>query len=352
MIVRDEAPVIGRCLDSVRDFVDRWVIVDTGSTDGTQAHVLRHLDGLRGTLHERPWRDFAYNRNEALSLARDSADYVFFIDADETLCLPRSWQRPALTADGYHLRCDYAGTTYMRCALVATRVPWRWRGVVHECLETDAPHALRTLEGPSILVRHDGARSRQPDTYAKDAELLQAALDANPADTRAAFYLAQSLRDAGDLHASVAAYRTRAGMGGWDEEVWYSLYQIARLRERLDAPATEVSQAYLAAYAFRPIRAEPLVELARFHRLRGEFPLAHLYAARAAMIPRPADLLFLDDDAYRWRALDELAIAAFYVGQHVEGRTAMLELWRSGRFPASEQERLRRNCGYYGIATS
>ena len=32
MIVKNEAHVIRRCLDSVRPFVSHWVIVDTGST--------------------------------------------------------------------------------------------------------------------------------------------------------------------------------------------------------------------------------------------------------------------------------------------------------------------------------
>jgi hypothetical protein len=30
MIVKNEADVIRRCLDSVRPIIDRWVIVDTG----------------------------------------------------------------------------------------------------------------------------------------------------------------------------------------------------------------------------------------------------------------------------------------------------------------------------------
>jgi glycosyltransferase involved in cell wall biosynthesis len=36
MIVKNEAEVIERCFDSVRSFVDEYVICDTGSTDGTQ----------------------------------------------------------------------------------------------------------------------------------------------------------------------------------------------------------------------------------------------------------------------------------------------------------------------------
>jgi glycosyltransferase involved in cell wall biosynthesis len=74
MIVKDEAPVIRRCLATVRPFIDFWVIVDTGSRDGTQAIISEFLQDLPGELIERPWVDFAHNRSEALAAARDKAD--------------------------------------------------------------------------------------------------------------------------------------------------------------------------------------------------------------------------------------------------------------------------------------
>ena len=77
--------MIRRCLDSVRPIIDHWVIVDTGSTDGTQDIIREHLRDLPGELHERPWRDFAHNRSEALELARGKSDYTLIIDADDTL---------------------------------------------------------------------------------------------------------------------------------------------------------------------------------------------------------------------------------------------------------------------------
>jgi hypothetical protein len=347
MIVKNEAAVIDRCLASVLPFIDRWVVVDTGSTDGTQERVRARLSSLPGELYERPWKDFGHNRTEAVALAAGAADYLFFIDADETLELPAGFGRPPLTTDGYHLCCEYAGTTYLRCALVASRLPWRWEGVVHECLTCDRRADLHTLDGPRIVVSHDGARSRDPETYLKDAALLEAAVRENPGSTRDVFYLAQSYRDAGELARSRTYYVRRAEMGGWEEEVWFSLYQVGLLDERLGAPAGDVSAAQLRAFQYRPSRAEPLVQLARYHRQRGEHALAFLYAQHAAALPRPADMLFVDEAAYGWRALDELSIAAFYTGRHVEGRTASLRLIAEGRFPEAERARILRNLAFY-----
>ena len=42
MIVRNESAVLARCLDSVRGLADEMVVVDTGSTDGTQEIARGH----------------------------------------------------------------------------------------------------------------------------------------------------------------------------------------------------------------------------------------------------------------------------------------------------------------------
>ena len=104
MIVKNEAPVIARCLDSVRPIITHWVIVDTGSTDGTQDIIRDHLRGLPGTLYERPWKDFAFNRSEALELARPHGDFSLIIDADDALELPEGYRLPPLLDDCYMIQ--------------------------------------------------------------------------------------------------------------------------------------------------------------------------------------------------------------------------------------------------------
>lgn len=106
MIVKNESNVITRCFDSLKDLFDYWVIVDTGSTDGTQDIIKDYLKDIPGELIERPWVDFAHNRSEALVYARGKADYIFTIDADEVLSREPNFTLPTLTADSYLLEFD------------------------------------------------------------------------------------------------------------------------------------------------------------------------------------------------------------------------------------------------------
>lgn len=330
MIVKNEAHVLTRCLESARPFVDWWVVVDTGSTDGTQELVRTTMAGIPGELVERPWVDFGHNRQEVLELARCSphrspGDYAAWIDADEEFAdVPDDLQElRELDCDGYFLTAEYAGSRYARLAMVRLDSAWRWRGPIHEYL--DLPGAVTgELPSPSIKVEHSGARSLDPDTYRKDAALIEAALERDPADPRLQFYLAQSWRDAGELEKALAAYRTRTdNPAGWDQERWSALFQTAVLRERLGHPVGEVADAYLEAYQACSWRAEPLVELARLERARDRFAVGMLYARAASALPMPGhEGLFVDADTYRWRAWDELAVNAYWVGAYAEGAEA------------------------------
>ena len=102
MIVKNESHVIRRCLASLKPVIDYWVIVDTGSVDGTQEVIREYLQDIPGELHERPWVDFAYNRNEALALAKNLSDYLLFIDADDTLVFAVEAVLPPLSEGAYY----------------------------------------------------------------------------------------------------------------------------------------------------------------------------------------------------------------------------------------------------------
>lgn len=349
MIVKDEAHVIRRCLDSVRPFIDRWAIVDTGSTDGTQDIIREHFKDVPGELFERPWKNFGHNRTEALELARGQADYLFIIDADEILELPAGFTRQPLTKDAYSLLVEYGGVSYGRVCLVSARLTWRYVGVLHEYLEADSAYSQERLSGPKVIPHLEGGRGQGVSTaekYANDARILENALRDEPENSRYVFYLAQSYRDAGQWKKAFRNYKRRAGMGGWAEEVWYSLFEMAKLSERLQLEPSVIVARYLDAYDNRPQRAEPLVELARFQRERSRFGIAHLFAARAIAMPRPEDILFVDIGTYEWRAIDEFAVASYWLGRYQDCAQACEQLLHGGRLPFEHRARVTQNLNF------
>ncbi|MFD4758677.1 glycosyltransferase [Streptomyces sp. NPDC058439] len=345
MIVKDEAPVIRRCLESVRPLIDTWVILDTGSTDGTQDVIRDVFSDLPGSLHESPWKGYDGSRSEAIDLARDKADYLLFIDADDLMEVEPGFRMPELTHDAYHVALHDAPVVHWRLALVSTRLPWRYVGVLHEYIDCGTSYSLGTFEGANILSVGGGARLRgegQRKKYLRDAETLQQGLIKEPDNSRYVFYLAQSWRDAGEPEKSLAAYDRRAGMGGFAEEVFCSHLYAARLAAELERPPTEVIDRFLRAHESRPSRAEALGELARYCRMNGpRWPLAHMFARQAAQIPYPkGDVLFVEFEWYDWCALDELAVSAYWAGEYEESKSCGERLLKGGKVPPDHHDRV------------
>ena len=344
MIVRDEAHVVRETLDSVAPHIDYWVIVDTGSTDATIETIRSHMAarGLPGEIHERPWCDFGVNRTEALRLCDGKADYSWVIDADDLVV--GDLDLSGLRADSYLLRYgdDFR---YWRKQIFRDGLGWRYEGVVHESPRCPGPATEERLQGAYHIDRRLlGARSRAVDKYERDARLLRKAVERNPDDARSVFYLAQSYYDAGDHAQALEWYGRRAEMGGWAEEIFYSLLRRAACLIQLGEPAELGLAAYMEAWQARPTRAEPLYEIARHYRSAKRFNLGYLFAKRAAELPLPQeDVLFLAADVYSWRAVDEQAVCAYHCGRPEECFELYTALLEGSSLPESERARVKAN---------
>jgi len=315
MIVKNESAVIRRCLDSVRPYIDHWCICDTGSTDGTQDIIRETLEGIRGTLFQDPWIDFGHNRTLAVRRAKSRADYHLLMNADETLAASGEF-RDSLTDD--IMMVPVRGTTeYTVVGLITDRLDWRYVGPTHELITTDAPHSRSRLAGVTLTHHADGGS--RSDKFERDLRLLTKALEQEPDNPRYLFYLAQTYRDLGRHEQAIEWYTRRANAGGWDEEVFYSLYMVARLQHLLELPWETVLSSYLTAYEFRPTRLEPILEVARHYREHRQYQLGYAFSRLVMEIPYPeSDLLFVGRGVYEYELPLEYGICCYWLGKHDE----------------------------------
>ncbi len=343
MIVKNETPVIRRCLESVKPLIDYWLIVDTGSTDGTQKMIKEFMKEIPGELYERPWINFEHNRNEALNLAKDKADYLLFIDADDMLAIEPNFKKPVLDKDAYYLNIKYSGMSYDRIQLIRTDLEWKWVGVVHEVLVSPVLRDTEVLKGVKMVIVGGGDRSHDPKKFLKDAALLEKALEKDPTSGRNVFYLAQSYRDAGNLELALKNYERRVAMGGWDQEVFWSMYEIAILNENLNKPEDVVARSYSKAYTFRPVRAEPLYRLANYYRRQENYLMGYLLARFGLTTPIPNDSLFVESWIYDYGLLLEFSICSYWIGRYSESYNASHMLLNKTDLPSNIRECVENN---------
>lgn len=339
MIVKNEAKVIRCCLESVKPFIDSWVIVDTGSTDGTQGIIQETLAGIPGQIFERPWVNFGENRTEAARLA-EGPHHLLVIDADDVLHCVKGDELSKLTQDAYELRVIDSNTSYRRLHLFRGDMGFRYEGALHEVLITPAGCSVGRLDHVEYHRLGGGGRSEDRRKFLNDVDVLQTELQKDPTNARNQFYLAQSYRDAGLPASALKHYQRRVEMGGWDEEVYFSLHEIARMTALLGESPVD---AYLRAYEFRPTRAEPLCNLAAWLRENGRPKAAYPFVMEALCIDKPKDILFVDDSAYWWRSLDEAAIASYWVRQFDKSISLNKILLHGITLPEEQRERVLKN---------
>jgi len=359
MIVKNEIHNMRKCLESVKDVINYWVICDTGSTDGTQQFIKDLMTewNIPGELHERPWIDFATNRTESLQLARDKGDYTLVMDADDYLEIQGGVSALRnLKFDQYHLQITHGGLAYSRVQLIRNEFEWKYVGVLHEYL--DGPKDVKLF--PPVVLNNVIIRASASDTrngfsgskkYISDALILEKALLDDALDpglrSRYCFYLAQSYRDAGAHERSLIAYQQRIDLGGWEEELYYSRYMCARLKVLLKYKEEEIIDAFFKAWESRPGRVDALFDLIIYLRGQERYALAWALVSIGVKIPPTRDNLFVRSDIQQWRMLDEYSILAARTGNKEEAIRAaktLLESPLSAKLiPENERERIDKN---------
>jgi len=246
MIVKNESHIIVETLRNVCAAIRfaTWQISDTGSTDGTQGLIRDFFAGLglSGELTEDAWVDFGTNRTLVFQKAYQKTDYVLVWDADDRVHGTLVFPTP-MDADEYGFRFQSGAMCFRRTQLFNNRKRWKYTGVLHEyaeCLDPRQPY--RMIEGDYYFAANSlGARALDPDKYAKDAAVLEAACvkaeaEKNPIAARYAFYCANSYRNTTNRDKTIEFYKKVLTMSGWNQEKYMACLELWGQHELLGVP--------------------------------------------------------------------------------------------------------------------
>ena len=361
MIMRNESKVLPRSMKSFLALRETgcevsYAIADGGSDDNSVALVKEIMAEVPGVVEvipqPQPLDDFSTFRNKSLDMARKLGDWLLMLDADDEIVIEPGFKMPDLDQtdmDGFAVLIKFGGDEFWRPVILRGNRPWHYEDRIHEHLECAGARPLPKLTGLHILIHAgEGARSANAkQKFLNDAEVLKKVLREKPNDPRTTFYLAQSLRDAGELQESMRWYEVRGNMmSAWDEETYFSMLQVARIKACLGAPLPEVQDAYLRAFNFRPTRIEALGYLAEYLRHSKHYNSAVFYAHLAMQIPMPGDVLFVGSEWHYWRAEDEFAVSCFYVGDARTSYNTCANLVSNPRLPREHMDRILTNMRY------
>lgn len=312
-IMRNEEHVLQRMFDTVKNYVDVVVAVDTGSTD--QSKEIVHGWNIPVVLVESQWKeDFALARNTALTYAYKWAEehpgktwYALFMDCDNEVfpsphfSLPRKNLPEICLAEMRNGKTSYDYLWLLKLDLSSL---WAWFYPLHETCQpakVEGNQFVRDsrgvkvgrLSGVWIKSGRDGSRNKNPNKYLDDVRILEKYLKEHPRDLRCAYYLGQSWLDAGYPIMAEAVFDSLLKMGGKSELLFIAALRSGAIKVRrgLDPEA----QLYLSR-ELSPERREPLYWLALHWKNKGYRQMAKDAVEKALSLPLREGMVFLDYD--------------------------------------------------------
>ena len=381
MIVKNESKNMVRCLDSLKSIIDFALIVDTGSTDNTVEIIEKWFvdNNIKGKVEHEPFKNFGYNRTDAVRRAQKTwsqADYLLLSDADFIWNISKQFNKKLLFDHKYLVVQRHKELVYSNIRMLSAKIEWICHSATHEFFQEDTgkcagieirSHLLKSLE---ICDMEDGGCKDLK--FIRDEQLLleQLAIPdlSEELKSRSYFYLAQTYKCLQRYEESIDYYKKRVAMGLWQEETFYSMYQIGICyqslysvyktlieisvkdekvewetqfiekwnKDNLDIDALTVKKQecldaallwYIDGWKFRPSRAESLYQATSLAREVGLHQQAYDYTIDGIKIPFSSDSLFLEANAYkRYSWMYERSIVCYYLNKHEEGNAACEEI--------------------------
>ena len=282
-------------LERNKPYMDRYTILDTGSTDNTIQIIKETLWDKRGEVYQEPFINFRDSRNRLLELA--GTHCAFNIMLDDTYVLNGNL-RNVLTfirgdeyADSFSLVIQGTETLYLSNRITRPQKnTLKYVNKIHEIIETNINISLNKEHGYIKDIHYDYMQDRTSKRKLQDLKILFEMLDEDPENTRTYYYI-------GDTYIALKQWgnarkwfqkRLNCKSKGYDDEITDSLYYIAAISDEFfKDPWEKCLQLYLKCYNADQTRGDSLYMIGRHYMLNGSINIAYFYMKHAFLLGIP-----------------------------------------------------------------
>jgi hypothetical protein len=297
IMVKNGGPQFENILKSNMHLIDRWTILDTGSTDETIEIINRVLvEKKKGELFQEPFINFRDSRNRLLELAGESCNFTLMLD--DTYIINGDLRgflnetRGDQFADSFTLYIKSDDIEYCSNRLLKTDKKLKYLYKIHEVVqEKNNMNVVIPLQRVNILdERFDYMEKRTMDRKQYDLKLLFEEVDDDPNNPRSFYYIAQTYNLL-EEHEKAYFYflkRINHPNAGFLQEKIDAIFEAARIANfKLNKPWKECEDLYLKSYSLDKSRPDSLYFLGIHYHMKGNKSQAFFYFKKAFEVGYP-----------------------------------------------------------------
>ena len=276
-----------------KPYIDRWTILDTGSTDNTISIINDVLSDKDGNLYQEPFINFRDSRNRLLELA--GSDCAFNLMLDDTYYVSGDLRgflaiaRGDDIADSFSLFITDPETQYSSNRITKPERGLKYRYKIHEIIQENTNLCIPIDIAKIIDIVSPYMQERTMNRKQRDLEFLFEELEENPTDPRSLYYIAETYYCIKDWNNAFKYYKLRSESEhkGFDEEVYDSYFKMALISERyFNLPWNQVEEQYMICYQKDTDIPDPLFMIGYHYLLENNNELAYSFFKRVMSIPK------------------------------------------------------------------
>lgn len=285
--------------------IDKWTILDTGSTDETINIINKVLVGKKeGKLYQEPFINFRDSRNRLLDLAYRDNKYdseifcKYIIMLDDTYVVKGNLRsfltevRSDQYSNSFTTFIQSDDTKYGSNRIIKSDSNLRYIHKIHEVI-TDKDNINVVIPENKVWIedrRFDYMEKRTQDRKQLDLQLLYEEVEENPQDPRAYYYLAQTYNLLGDYEKAYNYFMKRCEFinSGFLQERVDAAFEAARIANfKLKKPWVECEELYNKAFKIDESRPETQYFIGIHYYLENNMLLAYKYLKKGFEIGFP-----------------------------------------------------------------